>query len=110
MNIDVDQSGTVSMVEFEQAFKMPKLRHKLVSLGYTKEELKDLFLLLDTENDGQIEINEFVEQMEAIKGPARSVDLFQLIKQIDHCGELLTATVYGARSKRDILDAQNAFQ
>ena len=56
MQLDVDNSGTLTVDEIEKAFKE-------IDIGITEEELKQIWEGLDFHQDGQINYSEFLAAM-----------------------------------------------
>lgn len=59
--IDEDGSGIVSLAEFEEAFKDSAICDKFLMLGLKKEQAMDLFALLDTGGEGELDLSEFMQ-------------------------------------------------
>lgn len=83
MELDDDGSGTVSKEEFKDAFEVPEIRNKLMLLGLKERELMELFHLLDTDGEGQLELDEFIHGMTQMRGVAKNKDMMILIKGIE---------------------------
>lgn len=82
--LDVDGSGSVSMMEFSLAFENPAIKNKLQILEIEPPELEDLFKLLDDEDgEGELDLAEFALGMCKIKGEAKSKDMLEALRKVD---------------------------
>ena len=77
--VDMDNSGELTLDELEARLTDPKLRANLASLGIETDEAPSLFDLLDLDGSGTITIDEFLYGCMRIKGGAKSVDVATLI-------------------------------
>lgn len=90
-DLDKDGSGSISKAEFRLAFEEPKVMTKLVTAGFSKDELMDLFDTLDDDDtsdvagegeepaEEQLDLKEFEEGLGEIKGFARSKRMTTLL-------------------------------
>eukprot|EP00439_Symbiodinium_sp_Y106_P037644 s4385_g4.t1 len=72
--IDEDGSGIVSLAEFKEAFKDPAICDKFLMLGLKEEQAMELFSLLDTGGEGELDLSEFMQGMSQLKGVAKNKD------------------------------------
>lgn len=72
---DVDQSGELTIDEFETLLKDERLKKYCASLDLTIDDAWSLFKLLDSDGSGAIGVHEFVTGCLRLRGSARSVDL-----------------------------------
>merc|ERR550514_778191 len=79
LEADVDGSGCVTFAEFKSILDQPNLKLALEALDLHMEEVQKIFTLLDTENDGHIEIDEFVNGCMKAKGDAKGMDMLVLM-------------------------------
>lgn len=89
-DIDEDGSGIVSLAEFEEAFKDSAICDKFLMLGLKKEQAMELFALLDTGGEGELDLDEFMQGMSQLKGVAKNKDLVMLVKGIERLGKGIT--------------------
>jgi Ca2+-binding EF-hand superfamily protein len=54
---DINKNGTIDFEEFKQMIL------NLFSMKIESDEIKRMFRLMDTDNDGQITLNEFIKGM-----------------------------------------------
>merc|ERR1712066_605385 len=79
VDADGDGSATITAQEFEIHLRDERVRAHLSSVGLKIHEALGLFKLLDTDNSGQIAIEEFVVGCMRLKGGAKSIDLATLM-------------------------------
>lgn len=76
--IDLDGSGNVTIDELDDALaNNNQLARKLNEIGMDKQELSDLWVILDTSGDGELDIDEFVDGIRQMEGPAKSYDMIK---------------------------------
>ncbi|CAE7940799.1 CPK13 [Symbiodinium necroappetens] len=85
--IDEDGSGIVSLAEFKEAFKDPAICDKFLMLGLKEEQAMELFSLLDTGGEGELDLSEFMQGMSQLKGVAKNKDMVMLTKGIERLGK-----------------------
>lgn len=80
---DLDESGDgqISKEEFEAALLQPRIRHWFAALEIDVSDLPKLFMMLD-DGDGQISKEEFLGGLKKVKGPALSIDMLALTKEV----------------------------
>jgi len=76
---DIDNSGTISVEEFEQHLQRSEVRAHLAAIGIEVGEARGLFKLLDLDKSGEVTIEEFVFGCMRLKGGAKSIDLANLM-------------------------------
>eukprot|EP00747_Dinoflagellata_sp_TGD_P041181 gnl/TRDRNA2_/TRDRNA2_141335_c0_seq2.p1 gnl/TRDRNA2_/TRDRNA2_141335_c0~~gnl/TRDRNA2_/TRDRNA2_141335_c0_seq2.p1 ORF type:complete len:597 (+),score=90.51 gnl/TRDRNA2_/TRDRNA2_141335_c0_seq2:35-1825(+) len=76
--MDTDRSGEVGLKEFISAFEDDKLLAYFNALGLDVSDVQTLFLLLDRDHTGSINIEEFSIGCMRLKGEARSLDIAKL--------------------------------
>merc|ERR1712113_1301411 len=77
--IDQDLSGEISSEEFQDFLTDPQLRMYLESLDVTAEDSAMLFRLLDLDDSGFINFDEFCGGLLRLQGDAKSFDIHCLI-------------------------------
>merc|ERR1711920_475048 len=77
--IDIDESGTIAPDELELFLGDPDLMLYLEALEINVVETRSLFKLLDRDESGQVDINEFCEGCLRLKGDAKSFDIHCLM-------------------------------
>mmetsp|Transcript_78145 Transcript_78145/g.253601 ORF Transcript_78145/g.253601 Transcript_78145/m.253601 type:complete len:643 (+) Transcript_78145:103-2031(+) len=79
--IDEDGNGQITAGEIEGALCRPEVKDFLILLGLDTEDLLELTATLEQDGDGVIDIVEFVEGVNKLKGDVKKSDLHMLIRQ-----------------------------
>merc|ERR1719377_479317 len=79
MDLDQDQSGSLTREEFEQATKHPMIRRKFMMLDFGADDLDELWNILD-DGDGNLSVDEFSIGLRKMKGEAKSKDILLCVK------------------------------
>jgi len=77
--IDRDGSGEISADEMEYFLTEPGLRSYVDALGISAENTRMLFRLMDVDDSGRIDLEEFCEGCLRLQGEARSIDVHTMI-------------------------------
>lgn len=98
--IDLDQSGTICLEELITGYEMlPELQDILTSMSIRKEDLGNLFSLMDTDDSGKLTYSELVEVFKQSHGmDARTYGMMtklQLQKQIQRAETNLLRAMHG---------------
>jgi len=88
--IDVDGDGSISHDEFRQGVGNQEVRQLMEALHIDPSDATALFSLLDKNGDGQVDILEFVEGMQQLRGEAKSSDVHILLLQNQRLLQLLS--------------------
>merc|ERR1712066_264771 len=81
--IDTDGDGIINMVEMENFLDDPGLNLYLESMDIDPNDARALFRLLDVNDNGEIDIDEFCEGCLKLKGEAKSFDVHCIIYNSD---------------------------
>jgi len=95
-DMDSKHSGVVDLEEFEQSLNDERMRAFLASREIDVHDAWTLFKLLDNDQRGVIEIENFVEGLLQLKGPAKAMQIAKVLhdgKVLRHQMEHLTDTV-----------------
>eukprot|EP00928_Gymnodinium_smaydae_P055943 TRINITY_DN39402_c0_g1_i1.p1 TRINITY_DN39402_c0_g1~~TRINITY_DN39402_c0_g1_i1.p1 ORF type:complete len:794 (-),score=110.97 TRINITY_DN39402_c0_g1_i1:183-2507(-) len=76
-----EQDGQISFEEWCNTVDDPVIALWLRSLEVDPSDAAKLFLMIDTSRDGQITLDELIDGVEKLKGPARSLDIHWMIEQ-----------------------------
>lgn len=87
--IDNDDSGTITMEEFEQHIQDDAVRAYFSALELETSDALEFFKLLDTDRKEEIDIEEFVMGCLRMKGPAKGIDLARLLHEHKRMVKLL---------------------
>lgn len=79
LEADVDKSGKLSWTEFKTHLSNPKVKAYFQALDLEVSQANHLFDLLDTDNDGLVSADEFVDGANRLKGYARNLDMNMLV-------------------------------
>lgn len=77
-SVDDDNSMNVSFQEFMSHLNDGFLDQYFSALDLSKSQAATLFMLLDVDNSGTLNVDEFVRGCMRLRGPARSIDLAAL--------------------------------
>jgi hypothetical protein len=77
--VDKDGDGIISRDEFFSALQEDNVQDFMDALGIDPDNAAEVFMLLDSDNDGVVNVIEFVQGMEKVRGEAKSVDI-QMLK------------------------------
>lgn len=73
--LDTDDSGKLSLDEFESHLEDEDLQEYFCMLDMDKEEARNLFVLLDIHNEGEIDIDQFVAGILKVMGSPKNLDI-----------------------------------
>eukprot|EP00928_Gymnodinium_smaydae_P018658 TRINITY_DN17111_c0_g1_i1.p1 TRINITY_DN17111_c0_g1~~TRINITY_DN17111_c0_g1_i1.p1 ORF type:complete len:686 (+),score=88.50 TRINITY_DN17111_c0_g1_i1:111-2168(+) len=79
--IDVDGSGTISWDEFSSVCDSKGMMEVFADIDTDIAEAKKIFRLLDEDDSGNIDPEEFVKGFGRLRGPAKSLDLQLLMRE-----------------------------
>merc|ERR1712039_1048218 len=80
--IDNNDNGEISNEELREALKKDHILNYFEALQIDTSEVDDLVNMLDTDENGRIDIVEFVDGLQKFKGAAKSIDVHLLKKQL----------------------------
>jgi len=95
---DCLQSGGISVTDFECKMELESMRLYFETLHLPVGNVRTLFRLLDDDGSGLISIDEFVTGCLNLRGPAKSVDVAEIIQTLGRLQVALT--------KNTAMDAQ----
>lgn len=81
--LDTNNSGALSLEEFERHIDDEKIVAYLSSLGLDVNQVRTLFVLLDVDQTGEVDIEEFVQGCLRLKGGAKSLDMAIIKYQVE---------------------------
>merc|ERR1719433_1171986 len=73
--LDTNDSGALSLEEFEKHIEDEKITAFLASLDLDVSQVRTLFILLDVDQTGEVDLDEFVTGCLRLKGGAKSLDM-----------------------------------
>merc|ERR1712032_1524179 len=74
-NIDCDSSGEITIHELEECLQDDQAAAYFAALEVDVSDAWTLFKLIDNDESGVVELQEFVEGCLKLKGPAQAIDL-----------------------------------
>ncbi|CAJ1454900.1 unnamed protein product [Effrenium voratum] len=80
--LDENSDGGITRREFERAWDDPVLQTIFDALEITSTDAWNLFAQLDRDGSGEVDVDEFLEGCMKVKGPARSIDVMCLQKDV----------------------------
>jgi voltage-gated sodium channel len=80
---DEDGSGTLTLGEVMKAISKPEIYNKLKMIEFPVEDPKQIFMLLDYDNTGELSVDEFIAGCIRMKGTAKSKDLLAAQVAVD---------------------------
>merc|ERR1712007_14629 len=98
---DSDQSGSITFDEFESLFDNPRMNALLDALEINAVDAQGFFSLLDTDDSGAIDIEEFCDGCLRLKGDAKSFDINCLMHENRKLTQRIKTMMYRS-------EAQNA--
>jgi len=78
---DEDHSGEISWSEFQAKLDHPAMHLYFKTIDLDIEEAEDLFRLIDIDDSGSIDPEEFVNGCIRLQGPAKAIDLATLMHE-----------------------------
>jgi hypothetical protein len=103
---DVDHSGQISREEFVKHIEDPCVQAYFRQLGLDIEANRNwigMFDLLDFNEDGQIDIDEFVSGCLHMKGGARGIDLERCFQSVKHCNSAIDEMREGLKWQSELM-------
>ena len=76
--MDKENSNMVSIDEFKTSMATRKLSSFLESLGISTQDVWTLFTIIDTDQSGLIDLDEFVSGCMELHGPAKSYQISKM--------------------------------
>merc|ERR1719174_1929741 len=83
MELDNDGSGTLTLDEFERQIQDESILTYLRALDLDIDQVRILLPLLDVDQNGEVDIEEFITGCLRLKGGAKSLDMAILQYQIE---------------------------
>lgn len=77
-DIDETHVNQVSIEDLEEAFSQNKMSTFMESLGISTDDVWGLFLLLDADGNGAVDLDEFVTGCMQLRGPAKSLQIAKM--------------------------------
>eukprot|EP00933_Yihiella_yeosuensis_P039640 TRINITY_DN33728_c1_g1_i1.p1 TRINITY_DN33728_c1_g1~~TRINITY_DN33728_c1_g1_i1.p1 ORF type:complete len:145 (+),score=27.48 TRINITY_DN33728_c1_g1_i1:66-500(+) len=81
--LDESGDGRLDWEEFETLLRTPAMAYFMKALEIETTDLESLFAILDTDQDGEITLEDFAKGAERIKGPATRIDVATILCQVN---------------------------
>lgn len=101
--IDAEESGLITLDVLELLLEAEQTRAYFSALQLDISDAWTLFKLIDKDNDGVIEIEEFVEGCEQLRGAARNLDLANIKSELRNLGKAVARFIQHATLQFDLL-------
>jgi len=82
--LDVNRSGKLTLDEFENHLSDDRAMAYFQAVKLDVSEIGQLFRLMDTDNSGSVDIQEFIVGCQRLKGESRSLDIKVALLEIEH--------------------------
>eukprot|EP00927_Polykrikos_kofoidii_P084329 TRINITY_DN8850_c0_g2_i1.p1 TRINITY_DN8850_c0_g2~~TRINITY_DN8850_c0_g2_i1.p1 ORF type:complete len:768 (+),score=103.33 TRINITY_DN8850_c0_g2_i1:77-2305(+) len=79
--LDLDKRGSISVVEFQSQLDTPLMSEYLREIDVDPSEASFLFEILDINDSGHIDCDEFLSGCVRLKGPAKALDLLVFVRE-----------------------------
>jgi len=80
--LDLDRDGALTFSEFMVVAAQPEVMLWLESLEIETDDLLTLFLLIDSDGDGTLTMDELISEVPRLRGGARGIDMLALRKNV----------------------------
>merc|ERR1719215_2202174 len=77
--LDTSKDGIISLSEFEDHLSDHRMQALLQTVEIDTSDAWTLFKLLDTDGGGSVDVEEFVEGVQKLRGQAKSIQMAQLM-------------------------------
>lgn len=81
--LDTSGDGAITTDEFDAGLQKHDIQQFISALEIDIEQAQQLFFLLDQDTDGLVDIVEFVEGMQKLRGEAKRSDVYMMNVQIN---------------------------
>eukprot|EP00928_Gymnodinium_smaydae_P046334 TRINITY_DN30865_c0_g1_i1.p1 TRINITY_DN30865_c0_g1~~TRINITY_DN30865_c0_g1_i1.p1 ORF type:complete len:624 (-),score=83.30 TRINITY_DN30865_c0_g1_i1:70-1878(-) len=83
LEADEDGSGTISWSEFEAHLTDPQMQVLLKAIDFDQDEARSLFRLLDVDDSGEIDADDFVSGCLRLQGFAKAVEMAAFMSEYE---------------------------
>jgi len=107
--MDSENCSVVSLQDFQQALSQQKMSSFLESMGISTEDIWSLFMIMDSDGSGLVDVEEFVAGCMKLCGPAKSLQLAMMSyenKLTRQAIKKLTVELVDVRSRLTKMDAE----
>jgi len=82
IEMDSDGNGTVTLEEIKEFLEDPRIQSYFQALGLDPNDTERLFRLIDDDESGGVDVEEFLAGCLRLKGQARSIDIHALLHDL----------------------------
>lgn len=88
-----DEDEKIGKQQFREIFRDPRTENFLLSLGLDVNfvDVDQMFALFDLDEDGSITVDEFGRGVHYLKGYARSLDIFRLLRMVKRTDKTISS-------------------
>lgn len=87
--MDEDGSGTLTLDELMKALDNPEISSRLRMVGFPMDDPEKIFMLLDVERSGELDLEQFLKGCTKMQGEAQSKDLLEVLVGVTQLGKQL---------------------
>jgi len=98
--LDIEHHGCIGLAEFQQAVEDKKVVALINAIGLDITDVQSLFILLDRDQSGSIDIEEFLVGCLRLKGVARTLDIAKLQLEVEflvHVVDFIATNMHAQR-------------
>jgi len=116
--VDADGDGVISKEEFFASLEHGEVHDFMDALGIDPDSAAEVFLLLDKEGESCVQLTEFIQGMEKLRGEAKAVEMHMLLLHTRKIIDILNKMrgiqsslfsripVVGQKNKRDSISSR----
>jgi len=93
LNIDTSSSGRITTEQFRSIFASPHMQRQLENINVNVSEASLLFNLLDDDNSGSIDYNEFVGGCMRLRQSAKAIDIIMVMHETQQISTNMSAFI-----------------
>ena len=91
MELDIDENNEMEIVELQERMQDPAIAAYFSRIGVDVDEVHRLFVLLDRDESGSVDMNEFKFGCLKLQGPAKSFEIAILLHEVDAMSQNIRA-------------------
>lgn len=109
--MDEDGSGSLDLGELKVALENPEINARLKMIDFPVDDPEKIFMLLDIDNVGELELDTFMKGCMRLAGDAMSKDLLEVLISVGNLGKrihTLEEKIIMVQEKTTALDMKTA--
>lgn len=103
-SLDHNQRGYISFVDFKKNIETREMQELFKSIDLDISEVKSVFQLLDLNNNGHLDADEFMGGCLRLKGHAKAIDVLLLMREMRRIFHILLEGIWVLQEQIDGLD------